>query len=97
MNGARAVNPSVQTRPTRLAADRVLGPAVIDLPHALLLVTREGKERQFISRIESFGIQSGVVSYVASPALAGKLPPGLAARVNAAADSLKAGSLKALP
>ncbi|MEO8228070.1 MAG: BMP family protein [Gemmatimonadota bacterium] len=82
---------------THLAPDRVLGSAVIDLPQAFMLVAREVKEGRFTSRIESFGIESGVVRYVANPALAGKLSAALAARVAAAADSLKAGSLKALP
>lgn len=82
---------------SHLAPDRVLGSAVIDLPQAFMLIARQVKEGQFTSRIESFGIESGVVRYVANPALAGKLPAALAARVAAAADSLKAGSLKALP
>jgi basic membrane protein A len=80
-----------------LAPERVLGSAVIDLPRALLLVAREVKEGKFTPRIEAFGLQSGVIRYVANPALDSLVPAALKARVRAAADSIAAGTLIAAP
>jgi basic membrane lipoprotein Med (substrate-binding protein (PBP1-ABC) superfamily) len=76
-----------------LAPGRVLGSAVIDLPRAFLLVGREVKEGRFVPRVESFGLQSGVVRYDPNPALEPAVPPELAARVKAARDSIAAGTL----
>jgi len=80
---------------TSLAPDRVLGSAVIDLPRAFLLVAREVRAGSFKSRVESFGLRSGVVRYQANPALDGLVPAPLKARVRAAADSIAAGTLLA--
>lgn len=76
-----------------LAPDRVLGSAIIDLPRAILMVTEDVKSGRFTPRVESFGLASGVVRYVANPALEGSVPLELAARVRAAADSIAAGTL----
>jgi basic membrane lipoprotein Med (substrate-binding protein (PBP1-ABC) superfamily) len=76
-----------------LAPDRVIGSAVIDLPRAFLLVAREVKEGKFIPRVESFGLESGVIKWVPNPALASMIPPALQARLQATADSIVAGSL----
>ena len=75
-----------------LAPERVLGSAVIDLPRAFLTVAREVKEGRFTSRVESFGLASGVVRYEPNPTLAGLVPPVLAARVSSARDSIAAGT-----
>ena len=80
-----------------LAPERVLGSAVIDLPRAFLLVARELKEGRFTPKVESFGLQSGVVRYQPNPALDSLLPAGLTARLRAAADSIAAGTLIAAP
>ena len=79
---------------TQLAPDRVLGSAVIDLPRAFLLVAREVRAGKFVSRVESFGLASGVVRYEPNPALEKLMPTGLMARVRAAADSIAAGTLR---
>jgi basic membrane lipoprotein Med (substrate-binding protein (PBP1-ABC) superfamily) len=79
---------------TRLAPDRVLGSAIIDLPRAFLLVAREVREGKFVPRVESFGLASGVIRYEPNPALEKLLPAGLMARVRAAADSIAAGTLR---
>lgn len=79
-----------------LAPERVLGSALIDLPRAFLTVGREVKEGRFTPRVESFGLASGVVRYHPNPSLAGAVPPVLAARVAAAADSIAAGTLDPL-
>jgi basic membrane protein A and related proteins len=80
-----------------LAPERVLGSAVIDLPRAFLLVGREVKEGKFTPRIEAFGLQSGVIRYVANPALDRLVVARVKARVRAAADSIAAGTLIAAP
>lgn len=72
-----------------LAPERVLGSAVIDLPRALLLVAREVQAGRFTPKVESFGLASGVVRYVPNPALDSLVPAALAARVQAAADSIR--------
>jgi basic membrane lipoprotein Med (substrate-binding protein (PBP1-ABC) superfamily) len=78
---------------TALAPERVIGSAVLDLPRALLLVAREVKEQRFTPRVESFGLESGVISFVTNPALIATWPTGLEAHVQAARDSIIAGTL----
>jgi basic membrane protein A and related proteins len=80
-----------------LAPDRVLGSAVIDLPHALLLVASEFRSGHFTPRAEAFGLRSGVVRYVPNPRLDSLVPKNLSARVQAAADSIADGTLVAAP
>lgn len=75
---------------TDLAPARVVGSAVIDLPKALLLVAREVQSGTFVPKVESFGLASGVVAYVPNPQLDSLVPAPLAARVQAAQDSIKA-------
>lgn len=78
-----------------LAPEIVPGSAVIDLPHALLLVAREVKDNHFTPRLVAFGLDSNVVRYVPNPAFASRLPAGLAARIAAAQDSIIKGTLRA--
>jgi basic membrane lipoprotein Med (substrate-binding protein (PBP1-ABC) superfamily) len=80
---------------TRLAPERVLGSAVLDLPRAFLLVTREVKAGRFTPKVEAFGLGSGVVRYEPNPALDAVVPAALKARVKAAADSIVRGTLQA--
>ena len=80
-----------------LAADRVVGSAVIDLPHAFLLVASEVRAGRFRPRVEVFGLESGVVRYVPNPRLDSLIPPPLRARLRAATDSMAAGTLIAAP
>ena len=77
-----------------LAPDRVPGSAVIDLPRSFLLIAREVKEGHFTPRVESFGLESGVVRYVPNPALDSLLPPALKARLAVTTDSIIAGTLR---
>jgi len=72
-----------------LAPERVVGSAVIDLPRALLLVARQVQAGIFVPKVESFGLASGVVRYVSNPALDSLVSAALAARVRAAADSIR--------
>jgi putative NIF3 family GTP cyclohydrolase 1 type 2 len=78
---------------TGLAPDRVIGSAVIDLPRAFLLIAREVREGKFHPRVESFGLESGVIRYVTNPALDTLVSAALKAKVQAAQDSIIAGTL----
>jgi basic membrane lipoprotein Med (substrate-binding protein (PBP1-ABC) superfamily) len=80
-----------------LAPERVVGSAVIDLPRAFLMVAREVKGGTFRPRVEAFGLASGVVRYDPNPALEALIHETLRSRVQAAADSLAAGTLVAAP
>jgi basic membrane protein A len=78
-----------------LAPDRVIGSAIIDLPHSFLLVAREVASGTFNAEPKEFGLESGVIRYEPNPALADRVPVALTARVRAAADSIAAGTLQA--
>jgi basic membrane protein A len=82
---------------SRLAPGHVPGSAVIDLPRAFLLVASEVRSGRFQPHVEAFGLKSGVVQYVTDPGLDSLIPSSLKVRVQAAADSIGAGTLKAAP
>jgi basic membrane protein A len=79
---------------TSLAPNRVLGSAVIDLPRAFLLVARDVEAGRFTSRVQEFGLKSGVIRYVTNPGLDSLVPAALKDRVKAASDSIAAGTLR---
>ncbi len=81
----------------RLAPDRVVGSAVIDLPRAFLMVAERVKNGTYRPEVEAFGLASGVVRYQPNPALESLVHETLRTRVQAAADSIAAGSLRAAP
>jgi basic membrane lipoprotein Med (substrate-binding protein (PBP1-ABC) superfamily) len=81
----------------RLAPERVIGSAVIDLPRALLMVAGEVRSGTFRPRVEAFGLSSGVIRYVPNPALETMVSKTLRSRLQAAADSIAAGTLVAAP
>jgi basic membrane lipoprotein Med (substrate-binding protein (PBP1-ABC) superfamily) len=80
-----------------LAPDRVMGSAVIDLPRAFLAVATRVKQGTFRPQVEVFGLASGVVRYVPNPTLEPRVDQTLRSRVQAAADSIAAGTLMAAP
>ena len=80
-----------------LAPGHVLGSAVIDLPHAFLLVVSEILRGGFVPHVEAFGLESTVVRYVPTPALDSLVPDKLKRRLAAAADSIARGTLLAAP
>jgi basic membrane lipoprotein Med (substrate-binding protein (PBP1-ABC) superfamily) len=80
-----------------LAPNHVLGSAVIDLPHAFLLVASEVRSGKFKPHVEAFGLKSGVVRYIVNPRLDSLVDARLRARLQAAADSIAAGTLIAAP
>ena len=71
----------------------MLGSAIIDLPGAFLAVGREVRDGRFTPKVESFGLESGVIRYEQNATLAGLVPPELHARLQAARDSIVAGTL----
>lgn len=79
-----------------LAPTQVPGSAVIDLPRAFLLVGREVLGGTFTPKVEEFGLKDGVVRYEVNPQFATPIPAELQARVDAAADSIRAGTLNPL-
>jgi basic membrane protein A and related proteins len=82
---------------SKLAPDRVVGSAIIDLPRAFLLVAREVRAGTYTPKVEAFGLASGVVRYGPNPVLDTLVPAPLKARIAAAADSIAAGTLLAAP
>ena len=80
-----------------LAPDQVLGSAVIDLPHAFLLVASEVQSGQFTRRARVFGLEDGVVSYVPNARLDSLVSSRVKARMRAATDSMVSGTLIAAP
>ena len=82
---------------TQLAPQRVVGSAVIDLPRAFMMVAAGVKAGTFQPKVEAFGLSSGVVRYVPNPALETLVHATLRSRVQAAADSIAAGTLIAAP
>jgi basic membrane lipoprotein Med (substrate-binding protein (PBP1-ABC) superfamily) len=82
------------TDQSSLAPGHVPGSAVIDLPHAFLLVASQVKAQRFIPHVEVFGLKSGVVKYAADPRLDSVVPPSLKARAAAAAESIAAGTIR---
>jgi hypothetical protein len=75
----------------------VLGSAVIDLPHAFLLVVSQILHGGFVPHVQAFGLQSQVVRYVPAPGLDSLVPDQLKRRLAAAADSIARGTLLAAP
>ncbi|MEO8450451.1 MAG: BMP family protein [Gemmatimonadota bacterium] len=82
---------------TSLAPERVLGSAIIDLPRAFISVANDVKAGTFKPKVESFGLQGGVIRYVPNAALESSIPAAVRQRVAAAADSIAAGTLKPVP
>jgi basic membrane protein A len=80
-----------------LAPGHVPGSAVIDLPHAFLVLASAVKADSFVPHVQSFGLESGVVKYVANPSLDSLVPSSLKTRMSAAADSMAKGTLVAAP
>ena len=76
-----------------VAPERVLGSAIIDLSRSFLLIARELKEDRFVPRVESFGLESGVVRYVPNPALAHLIPDSVRAKVAVAEAAIRSGVL----
>ena len=80
-----------------VAPEVTLGSVVIDLPHAFLVMAREVKEGRFAPRVVAMGMPQGVVSYVANPTLAERVPAAVRASVDSVDALLRAGTFDPLP
>ena len=60
----------------------------------MAVVAEEVKAGTFKPKVEALGLATGVIRYQPNPALDSLVPPALAARVKAAADSIVAGTLR---
>lgn len=77
-----------------VAPEQVLGSAVIDLPGAFLAVAQEVLDGRFTPRIESFGLESGVIKYVANPGLASLVSNEVLIRLEEAEAAIISGALE---
>ena len=77
-----------------LAPAIVPGSAMIDLPRAFLAIAREVQKGHFMPRVIVSGVEGGVVRYEPNPAFTGTLPTDLGPRLQAARDSIIAGTLR---
>lgn len=75
-----------------VAPGTMLGSVVIDIPHALLAVAREVRDKAFTGRVIRLGTRDDVVRWVASPAFARPVPASVALRIDSVAARMKAGT-----
>ncbi|MGD9762566.1 MAG: BMP family protein [Candidatus Binatia bacterium] len=76
-----------------VAPDVILASAVIDIPGAFVAVARQVKDRTFRAKIEKFGMKDGVVALQYNEALAGRIPPEVKTKVDAAQQAIMNGTL----
>lgn len=74
-----------------VAPEITIGSVVIDLPHAFLSVAREVKDGKFKARVIKLGSESDVVTFVANPAMAARIPPAAQHAVDSVKAAMKAG------
>jgi basic membrane lipoprotein Med (substrate-binding protein (PBP1-ABC) superfamily) len=79
-----------------VAPEVTLGSVVIDLPHALLLVAREVKERRFTPRVVPMGMDQNVVRLVMNPTLEARVPAATRAALDSVERLLRAGTFEPL-
>lgn len=74
-------------------APSVLASAVIDMTRAYVEAARTVKEGRFDGKPIRYGLKSGVISFVLSPAAAGKVPAPVLDEVERAKKEIEAGTL----
>lgn len=74
-----------------VAPEITIGSVVIDLPHAFLSVAREVKSGHFTARVIKLGSESEVVTFVANPIMAARIPPAAQHAVDSVTAEMKAG------
>jgi basic membrane lipoprotein Med (substrate-binding protein (PBP1-ABC) superfamily) len=79
-----------------VAPEVTLGSVVIDLPHALLLVAREVKERRFTPRVVPMGMDQNVVRLVVNPVMQARVPAATRAALDSVERLLRAGTFQPL-
>ena len=65
-----------------VAPEVMLGSVVIDLPHALLTVAREVKEKRFVPRVITLGADVEVVIWTLNPKISSQVPQAVLERVD---------------
>lgn len=75
-----------------VAPETMLGSVVIDLPHALLAVATEVKERRFTGRVISLGLKDNVVRWVPNPAFANRIAPAISKAVDSVSTAFRLGT-----
>lgn len=73
----------------------IIGSVVIDLPHALLTVARDVREKRFTARVIRLGGAEDVVSLVMNPALDSVISPRAKAAVDSVHRLMRAGTFAA--
>ncbi len=73
----------------------IVASVVIDLPHALLTVARDVREKRFTARVIRLGGAEDVVSLVMNPALDSVISPRAKAEVDSVHRLMRAGSFSA--
>ena len=74
-----------------VAPEITIGSVVIDLPHAFLSVAREVKSGQFRARVIKLGSESDVVTFIANPAMAARIPAASQHAVDSVRAEMRAG------
>jgi basic membrane lipoprotein Med (substrate-binding protein (PBP1-ABC) superfamily) len=77
-----------------VAPDVVLASAVMDIPEAMLRITKEVRAGTFTGRVYTFDLASGVVDLVSNPALANRLSAETHTAVEDARSRLLLGQVK---
>jgi basic membrane protein A len=75
-----------------VAREITLGSAVIDLPHAFLLVAREVRAGTFKPRVVRLDTKTDVVRWTVNPALASRIPERAAHMVDSVLAQMRAGT-----
>jgi basic membrane lipoprotein Med (substrate-binding protein (PBP1-ABC) superfamily) len=73
-----------------VAPDVIIGSVVIDLPRAFVTIARAVRDGTFTARLIHLGGSSGVVRFVRNPALAGRVPDSVWARIDSVDRVLRA-------
>jgi len=76
-----------------IAPDVIVASATLDVPHALLVVARTVKEGRFHPGVMLLGIKDSVVGFALNDRLAARASAPLRAHLQAARDSIVAGTL----
>ncbi len=92
--GGRAYALGMNRDQNDVAPDVILGSAIIRIPRAFLEVARKWRAGELGGRPVYATAADGVIDFVINPALAGRIPPELLRRVEAARDSIRAGTLE---
>ncbi len=79
---------------TRLAPDRVLASATLDIAQAFLLVATEVQSGSFRARAIRYGLRDGVVGIAWNPALADRVPAEVRAQADALVSEIESGKLE---